>query len=73
MKQTYPYWRRIDGGGWAFYTRPRHYTATCMRTAYGQWRVPHLNHAGPFDRLEDAQALVMHCWEAAKETAFDPA
>ena len=66
-RQKYPYWRPLEGG-WAFYTMPRRYAATCMRTASGQWRVPHLNHAGPFDELEDAKRLVETAWAEYERT-----
>ena len=42
-----------------------------MRTASGQWRVPHLDDAGPFQRLEDAKALVETIWNPQSEPRLE--
>jgi hypothetical protein len=69
MKQKYPYWRQLDKGNpnnRAYYTQPRRYVATCMRSyAYGHWFVPHLDLAGPFSKLEDAKRVVEAGWGPA--------
>jgi hypothetical protein len=69
-KQKYPYWRLInESRNWAFYTRARYYAATCMYSQrYHGWFVPHLADAGPFDRIEDAKALVEEQFAAGKLT-----
>ena len=69
IKQTYPCWRNVKFSSqddWAYYIYPYRFEATCMRSwsekYYGQWFVPHLDHAGPFSKLEDAKRLVESVW-----------